>query len=148
MQVFCLKSQTLTLCLYNHFISMVALLLLQPHILTVLSFIAQIRTIIKDFSGGPVVDSASTAWAMVWSLVGELRFCILCKSQNQDYLQIICNMNYAKIKCIYLMILGNFWDRIWSNNEKESLVITVIWEILALAVLCKRNGAMKLILWS
>ena len=40
--------------------------------------------------------------------VGELRFCILCKSQNQDYLQIICNMNYAKIKCIYLMILGNF----------------------------------------
>ena len=67
---------------------MVALLLSQPHILTVLSFIAQIRTIIKDFSGGPVVDSASTAWAMVWSLVRELRFCILCKSQNQDYLQI------------------------------------------------------------
>ena len=43
---------------------MVALLLLQPHILTVLSFIAQIRTIVKDLPSAPVVDFTSNAWAM------------------------------------------------------------------------------------
>lgn len=60
-QSFCLKS--LTLCLYDHFTSMVAHLLLQPHILTVLSFIVQKRTIIKTDSKLST-DRLSATWTL------------------------------------------------------------------------------------